>query len=65
MNSSHDIKIVGRRTEKKEVNWDEMNDFLKLVIELRKGKKLAPKGLYKFKSFEESDEWLLKMMTRT
>ena len=38
--------------------------FLKLVIELRGNKPFIPKGVHRFKTFEESNEWSIKMMAR-
>ncbi len=57
-------KIVGR---KEAAHRDLMyaKNLFDLVIELRRGKPFIPKGVHRFKSFEESNEWSLKMMTRT
>ena len=38
--------------------------FLKLVIALRGNKPFIPRGVYRFHSHEEKDEWTLKMLTR-
>jgi hypothetical protein len=57
------MKIIGRRKETK-VDLLKADPFLKMVNILRGNKPFIPKGVYKFKTFEESQEWTLKMMTR-
>lgn len=39
-------------------------DFLELVIRLRAGKPFIPRGVHRFRTFEESHEWSIKMMAR-
>jgi hypothetical protein len=57
------IKVVGRQGEAKVdvVSFDPMQ---RAYAELRRGRPFIPKGVWKFKSFEEADEWLMKMLTR-
>jgi hypothetical protein len=38
--------------------------LLELSLRLRGDKLFIPKGVHRFASFEESDAWLLKMLTR-
>lgn len=56
------VKIVGRKKAAR--GWQEANRLLKLVIRLRGDKPFMPRGVYRFKTFEEAQEWSLKMMTR-
>ena len=55
-------KVVGRR------RWGKglaaAAPLLRLALGLRGGKPFLPRGLYRFRSFEESDEWILRMLTR-
>lgn len=55
-------KVVGRR------RWgrglEASAPLLRLTLELRGGKPFLPRGVYRFRSFEESDEWILRMLTR-
>jgi hypothetical protein len=37
--------------------------FLDLVIRLRSGRPFIPKGIHRFRSFEESAAWSMQMMT--
>ena len=53
---------LGKRTLSK--GLEAADKLLKLAIELRGDKPFIPKGLYKFKTFEEAQAWSLKMMTR-
>ncbi len=59
----NEIKVIGiRKIGKTDLN--SARGFLKMVNVLRSNKPFVPKGVYRFKSFEESDQWMLKMMTR-
>ena len=55
-------KVVGRR------RWGRglvaTAPLLELSLRLRGEKPFLPKGVYRFRSFEESEEWTLTMLTR-
>lgn len=57
------MKVVGR-TGKPKVNLETANDFLKLMSTLRGKQPFIPKGVHRFKTFEEADAWTLRMITR-
>jgi hypothetical protein len=38
--------------------------LLDLVVRLRGSKPFIPKGVHRFKSFEESEAWSIRMMAR-
>ncbi len=40
------------------------DNLLRLVQQTPGGQDLCPKGVYRFKSHEEADEWMMKMLTR-
>jgi hypothetical protein len=46
------------------VGVEAANGFLKLVIELRGKRPFVPRGVYRFKSNEESDAWFRRMVSR-
>jgi hypothetical protein len=56
------MKVVGRR------RWapglPATAPLLRLVLQLRGKKPFLPKGVHRFRSFEESEEWTLRMLTR-
>ena len=56
------MKTVGKRTAPE--GWEAFNQLQKLAMELRKGQPFIPKGVYRFKTFEEAQQWSLKMMSR-
>ena len=58
-----EMKIVGRRREARG-GVDGADGFLKLVVALRAGRRMAPRGVYRFRSHEEADAWMLKMLSR-
>lgn len=55
-------KVVGRR------RWGRglvaTAPLLRLALELRGDKPFLPKGVHRFRSFQESEEWTLTMLTR-
>jgi hypothetical protein len=57
------IKIVGKR---KKGNGDLTTaaPFLELARALRGSKPFIPKGVHRFSSFEESQQWSIRMMAR-
>jgi hypothetical protein len=57
------MKVVGRKGKPK-VNLETANEFLHLLKTLRGNRPFIPKGVWKFKTFEEADEWTLRMITR-
>jgi len=56
------MKVVGRRRWKSRLA--DAAALLDLSVRLRGEKPFVPKGVHRFESFEESDAWLLRMMTR-
>ena len=56
------MKVVGRR------RWAPglvaSAPLLKLALQLRGRKPFLPKGVHRFRSFEESEEWTLRMLAR-
>jgi hypothetical protein len=60
---SFGIKVVGRKGNPK-VDAEAIDPMQRMVNELRKGRPFVPKGVFRFKSFEEADKWLLEMQTR-
>lgn len=56
-------KTIGRRRRGVR-GVEDARGFLELVVRLRAGRPFIPKGLYRFKTFDESAKWSLKMMTR-
>jgi hypothetical protein len=56
------MKVVGRR------RWAPGHaasaPLLRLVLELRGGRPFLPRGVHRFRSFEESEAWTLRMLTR-
>ena len=56
------MKVVGRR------RWAQglaaSAPLLRLVLDLRGGKPFLPRGVHRFRSFEESEAWTLRMLAR-
>ena len=59
-------KVVGRRTRTPEA-FDSGMKLQSLAVELHRSFKhrWAPKGVYRFKTHEEADEWMNRMLARS
>ena len=62
MKESLPTKVLGRRVWRG--GLEATASLLDLSVALRGDKPFVPKGVHRFRSFEESDAWLLRMMTR-
>lgn len=58
------MKIVGKRTGKFPPSLENADVLQKTMQQLRGVKGLCPRGVYRFKSFEEAHEWMIKMLAR-
>lgn len=52
-------KIVGRGPATGGLK--QVNAFLHLVIKLRSGRPFIPKGVHRFRSFAEANQWSIRM----
>jgi hypothetical protein len=59
------IKIVGRRSGQIAPTLENARVLLRTMRQLRGGKGICPRGVYRFKTFEEADEWMIKMIARS
>jgi hypothetical protein len=57
------IKIIGRKKGERK-GLKTAAPFLELIVQLRGNKPFIPKGIHRFKSFEESSRWSIQMMAR-
>ena len=57
------MRVVGRR-QPYSGGLEGMRGFQEMMIHLRGDHPFVPRGVYRFKSHEELDEWTLKMLTR-
>lgn len=62
-NNDPTMKVVGRRGTPR-VDALAIDSLQRMANELRRGRPFIPKGVYRFKTFEEADAWNLQMMTR-
>ncbi len=56
-------KVVGRRRPGK-VDLLTARPFFKFAASIRRPKHFIPKGIHRFQTFEEAEQWHLKMITR-
>jgi hypothetical protein len=68
INLEEDIgKVVGKRTQAPVDAFQTGMGLQSLAVELHKSfrHRWAPKGVYRFKTHEEADEWMWKMLARS
>lgn len=63
--SDKPIRIVGRRTSRPEVEPESLEGFFRLGAALRPTPWLVPRGVYRFATFEEAQEWMDREILRT
>ena len=57
------VKVLGRRRPPSG-GLTGAAPFLEMVVQLRGDRPFLPKGLHRFRSFEESEAWSVTMMAR-
>jgi hypothetical protein len=59
-------RVVGRRVPAPD-SFESGMRLQALAVELQKsfGQRWAPRGVYRFKTHEEADEWMWKMLARS
>ena len=60
--SDHSGKVVGRRVGRRSFGFEQMDGFAELMNTLRGVDVLRPRGVFRFRSFEEADAWWLESM---
>ncbi len=55
-------KVVGRRRATRGLR--QANHLLHLVLKLRTGRPFIPKGVHRFRTFEEAHQWSIQMQAR-
>lgn len=63
MQAKGEMKVLGRRTEPRATR-ENMDAIQQLALALRGKRPFIPKGVYRFKTHEEADEWEMRMLTR-
>ena len=56
------MKIAGKVKGHKKGFSEDLNKFFQLIIEFRKDNIFIPRGVFKFKTFEEAEKWRHKML---
>ena len=57
------MKVVGRR-KPYTGGLAGLQGFHELIIRLRGDRPFMPRGVFRFKTYQEADEWTQKMLTR-
>lgn len=56
-------KVVGRRVSRRSFGFRQMEGFAELMNDLRGVEIVRPRGVFRFRSFEEADRWWEESMT--
>ncbi len=56
------MKIVGKMRRHKKGFSEELNRFFQLILEFRRDDIFIPRGVFKFRTFEEAEKWRHKML---
>lgn len=64
MEEADRTKVLGRRRAPKKRDLVYAAPLLELAVRLRGRRPFMPKGVHVFRTFEEADQWSLRMMTR-
>jgi hypothetical protein len=63
VDKEYTMKVIGKRTSRRAEGFTEdLNKFLKTMPQLREKKRLTPRGVIRFKTFNEADEWWKKIL---
>lgn len=57
------MKVIGKRRPYAG-GIAELQGFMEMCNRLRSGRPFLPRGVYRFRTHEEADEWTLRMLTR-
>jgi hypothetical protein len=58
------VKVVGRR-QGFDTSPEAAKQWLHTIYKLRGHAMVCPRGVYRFKTFEEADQWKIKMLARS
>jgi len=59
------IRIVGRRSGEIAPTLENASVLQTTMRQLRGGRGICPRGVYRFRTFEEADAWMIKMVTQS
>ena len=58
------VKVVGRR-KGFDTSPEAAEEWLRTINELRDNAGICPRGVYRFKTFEEADKWMTEMLAES
>jgi hypothetical protein len=58
------IKVVGRRRQRETETEKDDDVLLKTLQALRGNRGICPRGGYRFRTFEEADQWMIRMIAK-
>lgn len=58
------MKTVGRRTSAESGSFADFDVMQRTITALRRNAKFAVRGVYRFRTHEEADQWMMDQLTR-
>ena len=59
------IRIIGRRSGEIAPTLENASALQTTMRRLRGGRGICPRGVYRFRTFEEADAWMIKMVAQS
>jgi hypothetical protein len=59
------VRIVGRRSGEIAPTLENASALQTTLRQLRGGRGICPRGVYRFGTFEEADAWMIKMVAQS
>jgi hypothetical protein len=59
------MKVVGRRNVQSKNVWESVGQLTKTAERLRGSRALVPRGVHRFETFEEANEWMIRTIAST
>ena len=65
MEGTEATRIVGRRSGEIAPTLENASALQTTMRQLRGGRGICPRGVYRFQTFEEADAWMIKMVAQS
>ena len=65
MEGTGTMRIVGRRSGEIAPTLENASVLQTTMRQLRGGRGICPRGVYRFRTFEEADAWMIKMVAQS
>ena len=64
VDTQHQMKIIGKRVATRSTPR-EADILLNTVLGIRRGRGICPRGVYRFTTFKEANEWMFQQLVKS